>query len=178
MDNGQHGQQCRVPYIPPIALECIARQSRQPVLLCFQTPQAEPMRPVVWRISKAFVGQLLVVQVDVTTHPHLVERFKVRITPTLLLLKHGVPVEFLVGLLPANFVFDTVRKLVGRPSRGNPLDTVCHRAHGPRELNPSSARWPLHSARRSTDSHRLSERICRHGCGTQAIAERRTPWRA
>lgn len=72
------------------------------------------MRPVIRRVSKEFVGQLLVVQVDVTTHPHLIERFKVRITPTLLLLKHGVPVEFLVGLLPANFVFDTVCKLMGR----------------------------------------------------------------
>jgi Thioredoxin len=146
MDNGHHGQQYGVPYIPPIALECFARQSRQLVLLRLLTPQAEPMRPVIRRVSKEFVGQLLVVQVDVTTHPHLIERFKVRITPTLLLLKHGVPVEFLVGLLPANFVFDTVRKLMGRSLRGNPLDTVCQRANNPRELNPGSARWALHSA--------------------------------
>jgi thioredoxin-like negative regulator of GroEL len=93
-------------------------------------------------VATAFEGALHVVRVNVLTNPDLVARFSIRLVPTLLFFKMGVPTEFIVGTVPLRFFLHMVCKVAGgspkgsvrkahaslgafrqRPSRlGNPID--------------------------------------------------------
>jgi thioredoxin-like negative regulator of GroEL len=75
------------------------------------------MVPLLGRLAEAFAGRLRVVQVNISAHPELAARFKIRAVPTLLIFKQGVPVEFIVGTVPSRFVFETVCKALSGSTR-------------------------------------------------------------
>jgi Thioredoxin len=83
--------------------------------------QAEGLRSIVSEIVAEAAGRLQAIQVDVTVYPHIAERFKVRIIPTLLLFNDSVPVKFVVGLVPSRFILQTMRRGLGAVSKhGDP----------------------------------------------------------
>jgi thioredoxin 1 len=91
-------------------------QSTLPVLVSFHASGAKGMAPALSDIAAEVAGRLQAVQVDVSVYPHIAERFKVRVIPTLLIFKHGVPVEFVVGLVPRRFIRQTIRRPIGAVS--------------------------------------------------------------
>jgi thioredoxin-like negative regulator of GroEL len=82
--------------------------------------------------------------VNTAAHPELAARFKVRVVPTLLIFAGGVPVEFSVGIVPEHYLFELVRKALGRGTE--PLEAG--------ERLPSR-RWRRNSRRRFSLERRL-----------------------
>ena len=113
----ERAEQETVPYVSPSILETILSQSALPILVSFQTSWAEGIIPRLREIVEAFAGEVQPVRVDVTAHPSLRERFKIRVIPTLLVFQHGLPVGFIVGLAPSRFIIETLRKATGAASR-------------------------------------------------------------
>jgi thioredoxin 1 len=105
--------------------------SSVPVLVNFQTPWSRRMVPLLGQLAESFAGRLRVVQVNISTHPELAARFKIRAVPTLLIFKQGVPIEFIVGTVPSRFVFETVCKALS----GSTRLTKARRAQ-------DASRWP------------------------------------
>ena len=106
--------------VPEVTAESFDRQvvsSSVPVLVNFQTPWSSRMEPLLGQLAEAFAGRLRVVRVNISADPELAARFKIRAVPTMLIFKKGVPVEFIVGTVPARFVFETVCKALGVPTR-------------------------------------------------------------
>ena len=93
-----------MPDVTPSMLGTMVSQSTLPVLVSFQASWAKAMAPTLSDIAAEATGQLQAIQIDVSVYPQIAERFKVRIIPTLLIFKHGVPVEFIVGLVPSRFI--------------------------------------------------------------------------
>ncbi len=106
-----------MPDVTPSVLGTIVSQSTLPVLVSFHASGAKAMAPALSDIAAEAAGRLQAVQVDVSVYPHIAERFKVRVIPTLLIFKHGVPVEFVVGLVPRRFIRQTIRRAIGAVSR-------------------------------------------------------------
>jgi thioredoxin 1 len=106
--------------VPEVTAESFDRQiinSSEPVLVNFQTPWSSRMEPLLGQLAEVFAGRLRVVRVNISADPELAARFKIRAVPTMLIFKQGVPVEFIVGTVPARFVFETVCKALGVPRR-------------------------------------------------------------
>jgi thioredoxin-like negative regulator of GroEL len=80
------------------------RQSTLALLVSFHSNWNMVMTPALSEIVAEAAGRLQAIQVDVCVLPQIAERFKVRIIPTLLIFKQGVPMEFVVGLVPSRFV--------------------------------------------------------------------------
>ena len=97
-------------------------QSTVPVLVSFHASGAKAMPPALSDIAAEAAGRLQAVQVDVSVYPHIAERFKVRVIPTLLIFKHGVPVEFIVGLVPRRFIRHTIRRAIGAVSKRSAVE--------------------------------------------------------
>jgi thioredoxin-like negative regulator of GroEL len=93
------------------------RQSTLPVLVSFHASWAKATASALSEVATEAAGRLHAVQVDVSAYPHVAERFNVRIIPTVLIFKHGVPVEFIVGFVPRRFIRQTIRRTIGAVSR-------------------------------------------------------------
>jgi thioredoxin-like negative regulator of GroEL len=106
-----------MPDITPSSLGTMVSQSTLPVLVSFHASGAQAVAPALRDIAAEAAGRLQAVQVDVSVYPQIAERFKVRVIPTLLIFKHGVPVEFVVGLVPSRFIRQTIRRAIGAVSR-------------------------------------------------------------
>src|SRR6266511_2316983 len=96
---GQASQ--RLPCTDSVAaIDCLVRTSPRPVLLSFERPGARPWRSVLQALAPRVATQLVVRQLDIEASPALASRFRIRVTPTLLLYWHGQLRAFLVGYLP------------------------------------------------------------------------------
>jgi thioredoxin 1 len=124
-------QQEQVPDVTSESFDRLVINSSVPVLVNFQTPWSRRMVPLLGQLAEAFAGRLRVAQVNISAHPELAARFKIRAVPTLLIFKQGVPVEFIVGTVPSRFVFETVCKALG----GSTRLTKARRAQ-------DASRWP------------------------------------
>jgi thioredoxin 1 len=102
-----------LPSLTEANLDSFLTESSIPVLVNFQAPWSPVMDAALGRLTKTFAGHLRVVQVNIASHPELAARFKIRVVPTLLFFAGGVPVEFIVGLVPEHHIFETVRKALG-----------------------------------------------------------------
>jgi thioredoxin 1 len=111
-------------------------ESTVPVLVNFQTSWAKGMVPLLGQLADAFAGQLRVVQVNIAADPDLAARFKIRAVPTLLIFKSGVPVEFIVGTVPARFIFALVCQTLGTSPKAT-------KARGVKRAKQWSPIWPL-----------------------------------
>jgi thioredoxin 1 len=125
------GLQERVSNVTAESFDRRVINSSIPVLVNFQTPWSRRMVPLLGQLAEAFAGRLRVVQVNISAHPELAARFKIRAVPTLLVFKQGVPVEFIVGTVPSRFVFETVCKALS----GSTRLTKARRAQ-------DASRWP------------------------------------
>jgi thioredoxin 1 len=111
------GLQERVSNVTAESFDRLVINSSVPVLVNFQTPWSRRMVPLLGQLAEAFAGRLRVVQVNISAHPELAARFKIRAVPTLLIFKQGVPIEFIVGTVPSRFVFETVCKALSGSTR-------------------------------------------------------------
>ena len=102
----QPAQLATIPEVTPSVLGALVSQSTLPVLVSFHASGARA--PAHSDIAVDAAGRLQAVQADVSVYPHIAERFKVRVIPTLSIFKHGVPVEFVVGLVPHRFIRQTI----------------------------------------------------------------------
>jgi thioredoxin 1 len=125
------GLQERVSNVTAESFDRLVINSSVPVLVNFQTPWSRRMVPLLGQLAEAFAGRLRVVQVNISAHPELAARFKIRAVPTLLIFKQGVPIEFIVGTVPSRFVFETVCKALS----GSTRLTKARRAQ-------DASRWP------------------------------------
>lgn len=136
-DNEQEGQlvntrqQEQVLNVTAESFDRLVIDSPLPVLVNFQTSWSKSMVPLLGQLAEVFVRQLRVVQVNISAHPEVAARFKIRAVPTLLIFKNGVPVEFIVGTVPPRFIFETVCKTLG----------VCPRLTKTRRTR-GAGRWP------------------------------------
>jgi thioredoxin 1 len=124
-------QQAQVPDVTAERFDRLVVNSSVPVLVNFQTPWSRRLEPLLGQLAEAFAGRLRVVQVNISATPELAARFKVRAVPTLLIFKKGVPVEFIVGTVPSRFVFETVCKALGVPTRLTKARRVRHAGSWP-----------------------------------------------
>jgi thioredoxin-like negative regulator of GroEL len=104
------GQQEQVLEVTAANFDRFVTDSPIPVLVNFQTPWSKRMVPLLGQVAETLGGRLRVVQVNISADPELAARFKIRAVPTLLIFKHGVPVEFIVGTVPPRFIVETVCK--------------------------------------------------------------------
>lgn len=133
-----------LPSLTEATLERWLTESSLPVLVDFQAPWSPVMDAALGRLAKAFAGHLRVVQVNIAAHPELAARFKIRVVPTLLIFEGGVPLEFIVGIVPEHYLFERVRKAVGG-------GTETHKAG---ETHPSG-QWLRKRRRRGSLDRRL-----------------------
>lgn len=133
-----------LPSLTEATLDRFLTESSIPVLVNFQAPWSPVMDAPLGRLAKAFAGHLRVVQVNIAAHPELAARFKIRVVPTLLIFDGGVPLEFIVGIVPERYLFERVTKAVGG-------GTETQRAE---ETHPSG-QWPRKRCRRVSLDRRL-----------------------
>ena len=115
----QPAELATMPDVTPSILGTMVSQSTVPVLVSFHASGAKAMAPALSDIAAEAAGRLQAVQVDVSVYPHIAERFKVRVIPTLLIFKHGVPVEFLWVWCPSIYP-PTIRRAIGAVSKPVP----------------------------------------------------------
>lgn len=77
--------------------------AKTPVLVDFWAVWCGPCKvldPIVDEVGKSLGKKLKVVKVNVDEEPELSQRFTVMSIPTLILFKHGEPMETVIGVLP------------------------------------------------------------------------------
>jgi thioredoxin 1 len=117
----QREARIEVPYVTSTTLDRLLRDSSIPTLVSFQSPKFEVLVHSLELVATAFEGALHVACVNVLTNADLVTRFSIRLVPTLLFFKMGVPTEFIVGTVPLRFILHMVCKVAG----GRPNGSVC-----------------------------------------------------
>ncbi|MBF2034557.1 MAG: thioredoxin [Leptolyngbyaceae cyanobacterium T60_A2020_046] len=81
--------------------ELIAASDR-PVLVDFYAHWCGPcqmMAPILEQVNTQLKGKLTVVKIDSDRYPHLASQYQVQALPTLMLFKHGQPVDRIEGVL-------------------------------------------------------------------------------
>jgi thioredoxin 1 len=107
----------QIPRVTSETFDKLVIASPIPVLVNFETAWSTGMVPLLGQLAEVFAGQLRVVRANISADPELATRFKIRAVPTLLLFKAGRAVEFIVGTVPTRFIFETVSKTVGLPTK-------------------------------------------------------------
>jgi thioredoxin-like negative regulator of GroEL len=104
------------------------------MLVSFENPCSKALIPGLDELATVFRGRLRIVRVNMATHLELAARLKIRVVPTLLFFKGGALVEFMVGLVPIQFIVETV------------ANTHLRRRHLMQETHRSRGRNPAHRA--------------------------------
>lgn len=89
--------------------DCLVLESSQdkPVLVDFWAPACAPCKallPMLISITDSHAGNLLLAKVNCDEQPALVERFGIHTLPTVVLFRHGQPVDGFAGIQPMSVI--------------------------------------------------------------------------
>jgi thioredoxin 2 len=89
--------------VPEGAFDSLLRHSRLPILVDFWAEWCAPcrqMHPILDRLAGEMARRLLIAKVDTDASRFLASRFGIQAIPTLVLLRSGLEVDRITGLLP------------------------------------------------------------------------------
>jgi len=95
--------------------EELLAQSNVPVLVDFYADWCGPcqmMAAILERVNAQFQQQLRVVKIDTEKYPEVASQHQVQALPTLVLFKHGQPVERIEGVMPADALIQKLQTLL------------------------------------------------------------------
>ncbi|MBE9190332.1 thioredoxin [Gloeocapsopsis crepidinum LEGE 06123] len=95
--------------------EELLAQSNVPVLVDFYADWCGPcqmMAAILERVNAQFQQQLRVVKIDTEKYPEIASQHQVQALPTLVLFKHGQPVERIEGVMPADALIQKLQTLL------------------------------------------------------------------
>ncbi|PPS40416.1 thioredoxin [Chroococcidiopsis sp. TS-821] len=90
-------------------------QSNVPVLVDFYADWCGPcqmMAAILERVNAQFQQRLRVVKIDTEKYPEIASQHQVQALPTLILFKHGQPVERIEGVMPADALIQKLQTLL------------------------------------------------------------------
>jgi thioredoxin len=86
-----------------------------PLLVDFYAPWCGPcqmMAKILEQVSAQMKPQLKVVKINTDNYPALATQYQIHALPTLVLFKHGEPVERIEGVVPADRLIQRLKALV------------------------------------------------------------------
>lgn len=95
--------------------EELLAQSHLPVLVDFYADWCGPcqmMAAILERVNAQFQQQLRVVKIDTEKYPEIASQYQVQALPTLVLFKHGQPIERIEGVMPADALMQKLQTLL------------------------------------------------------------------
>lgn len=95
--------------------EELVSSSDLPVLVDFYAPWCGPCRmmaPIVEQVNAQMSQRLRVVKINTDNYPKLASQYQIHALPTLVLFKHGQPVERIEGAIPAVQLIQRLQPLV------------------------------------------------------------------
>jgi len=87
-------------------------QSELPVLVDFYATWCGPcqmMAPILEQVNQQLKGRIKVVKIDSDRYPQLASQHQIQALPTLVLFKHGKPVERIEGVQGAEQLVQRIR---------------------------------------------------------------------
>lgn len=91
--------------------------SELPTLVDFYAPWCGPcqmMSPILEQVNAQMKDQLRVVKINTDTYPALASQYQIQALPTLVLFKHGQPIDRIEGVMQAQQIVKRLQPFVSR----------------------------------------------------------------
>jgi thioredoxin len=90
-------------------------QSTLPVLVDFYATWCGPckmMAEILEQVGEQMRGKIKIVKIDTDKYPHLASQNQIQALPTLVMFKHGQPIQRFEGVLPAPQLIANLQNLL------------------------------------------------------------------